>query len=283
MAYTRMYAQLYFTCGLPAREAGCREGFPTLFQTYEVSLPDTILMYGSRGENSDLVSGEREFVRQWNAKYVWPLLQLVTLCDYFEYVDKQYGSQLATVRGDFGPYWEDMIGTDAQFASVYRQTESRAAAVETLSSLAALQSPAWAPPADRLRRLWQDLILYAEHTFTSWAGYDRPVAEQNVRQLETKHFDVVETRETAHWIAQESMSRLLERIRLAPPAIVVFNSLAHERDDVVEIDLANDKELGDAVSKQSVAFEVLDSGDGYRGYASSPNASPRCAIAYMCF
>ena len=51
------------------------------------------------------------------------------------------------------------------------------AAVETLASFAALQNPTWAPPQDRLRRLWQDLILYAEHTYTSWGGYSRPESE----------------------------------------------------------------------------------------------------------
>ena len=264
MAYTRQYSQLWFVCGLPAREAGCRQSLPTLFQTYEASLPDTILMFGSQLENTDLIPGEGEFVRQWNAKYSWPHLQVATFRDYFQRIDEQYGARLATVRGDFGPYWEDGIGADALYAAAYRQTESRAAAVETLSSLAALQNPTWAPPLDRLRRLWQDLILYAEHTYTSWGGYSRPESEQSVRQIETKHFDVIDARETAHWIAQESMSRLLDRIRISAPAIVVFNSLAHARDGFVEIDLSNGTELVDAVSKEPVAVEVLSSGDDYQ-------------------
>ncbi len=119
------------------------------------------------------------------------------------------------------------------------QTESRAPAVETLSSLAALQNAAWAPPLESVRRLWRDLILYAEHTYTSSGGYSRPDSEQSVRQIETKHFHVDDARETAHWIAQESMSRLLDSIRVAPPAMVVFNSLAHERSGLVELDLSN--------------------------------------------
>lgn len=264
MAYTRQYSQLWFVCGLPAREEGCRQSLPTLFQTYEPSLPDTILMFGSQLENTDLIPGEGEFVRRWNAKYAWPHLQLATFRDYFERIDEQYGAKLATVRGDFGPYWEDGIGTDAQYAAIYRRTESRAAAVETLSALAALQNPTWAAPLDRLRRLCQDLILYAEHTYTSWGGYSRPESEQSARQIETKHFDVVDARETAHWIAQESMSRLLDRIRIGAPAMVVFNSLAHERDGLVEIDLSNGTELVDRALEQPVEVEVLRSRDGYR-------------------
>ena len=266
MAYTRQYSQLWFVCGLPPREAGCRDGLPAFLQTFESPgyRPDAVLMFGSQLENTDLIPGEGEFVRAWNAKYAWPHLQLATFRDYFETIEKKFGDQLETVRGDFGPYWEDGIGTDAQYAALYRQTESRALSVEKLSSLAAIQKPEWAPPLDGLRRLWRDLLLYAEHTYTSSGGYSRPESEQSVRQIETKHFHVSDAREAAHWIAQESMSRLLDSIRIEPPAIVVFNSLAHERSGLVELDLSNGLQLVDAGTGQPAALESLRAGNGYR-------------------
>ena len=258
MAYTRQYSNLWFICGLPPREAACRDSLPVFFQTFESPgyRPDTVLMFGSQLENTDLIPGEGEFVRRWNARYAWPRLELATFRDYFERIEKNYGAQLETVRGDFGPYWEDGIGADAAYAAIYRRTESRAAAVETLSALAALQRPEWAPPVDRLRRLWQDLILYAEHTYTSWGGYSRPESDESVRQIDTKHFQVTDARETAHWIAQESISRLLDCIRISPPAIVVFNTLAHERSGLVEMDLSDGMALEDAAG-QPVALETL--------------------------
>jgi alpha-mannosidase len=266
MAYTRQYSQLWFICGLPPHEAGCRDSLPTFFQTFESPgyQLDTVLMFGSQLENTHLIPGEGEFVRRWNGKYAWPHLQLATFRDYFQLIDEEYGDKLETVRGDFGPYWEDGIGTDAQYAAIYRQTESRALAVEKLSALAALQMGEWAPPLDRLRRLWQDLILYAEHTYTSWGGYSRPDSEQSVRQIETKHFHVTDARESAHWIAQESMSRLLDRIQIAPPAMAVFNTLAHERSGLVEIDLSNGMEVVDTGTQQTVELETLRDGDGYQ-------------------
>jgi len=221
-------------------------------------------MFGSQLENTDLIPGEGEFVRGWNARYAWPRLKLATFRDYFEMVEKNFGDQLETVRGDFGPYWEDGIGTDAQYAALYRETESRALAVEKLSSLAALQKPEWAPPLEGLRRLWRDLLLYAEHTYTSSGGYSRPESEQSVRQIETKHFHVSDARETAHWIAQESMSRLLDSIRIEPPAVVIFNSLAHERSGLVEIDLPDGAQLVDTGTDQPAALESLRAGNGYR-------------------
>ena len=266
MAYTRQYSQLWFVCGLPPQQAGCRDGLPTFLSTFDSPgyRPDSVLMFGSQLENTDLIPGEGEFVRAWNAKYAWPRLQLATFRDYFETIEKRFGDQLETVRGDFGPYWEDGIGTDAQFAALYRETESRAQSVEKLSSLAALQKPEWAPPLESLRRIWRDLLLYAEHTYTSSGGYSRPESEQSVRQIETKHFHVSDAHEAAHWVAQEAMSRLLESIRIAPPAIAVFNSLAHERGSLVEFDLPNGIQLVDTGTNQAVAVEALKSGNGYR-------------------
>jgi hypothetical protein len=265
MAYTRQYSNLWFVCGLPPTEESCRESLPTFFQTFEGPgfHPSEVLMFGSQLENTDLIPGEGEFVRKWNAKYAWPRLQLATFRDYFETIEKKYGDKLETVRGDFGPYWEDGFGTDAQFAAEYRRTESRGTAVETLASVAALQKPEWAPPLDRIRRMWQDLVLYAEHTFTSSGGYSRPDSEQSARQIQTKHFYVTDADEAAHWMAQESMSRLMDAIRAAPPALVVFNSLAYERSGFVETDLSNGTAIVDA-GGQPVALETVRTGPGYR-------------------
>jgi hypothetical protein len=266
MAYTRQYSQLWFVCGLPPQEAGCREGLPTLFQTYEkpASVPDRLLMFGSQLENTDVIPGDGKFVQDWNAKYAWPRLQLATFRDYFQAIEREFGDKLETVRGDFGPYWEDGIGTDAQFAAQYRETESRAAAVETLASVAAQLEPQFAPPADRLRRLWHDLVLYAEHTYTSWGGYSRPYSEQTLRQIDAKHFYVTDARQQAYWISQESMSRLLDRVAVEPPALVVFNSLGHERSALVEVDLDSGTELVEAAGGKPVATEWLRMGEGYR-------------------
>jgi alpha-mannosidase len=114
-------------------------------------------------------------------------------------------------------------------------------------------------------------LLYAEHTYTSSGGYSRPESEQSVRQIESKHFHVTDAREAAHWIAQESMSRLLESIHIAPPAIVVFNSLAHERSGLVEMDLSNGTALAEAGRPASRAR------NGARGGGLPACALPRRA------
>src|SRR5579883_2986652 len=85
--------------------------------------------------------------------------------------------------------------------------------------------------------MWQNLILYAEHTFTSWGGYSRPNSEETQRQQFTKDQFVVNARQEINSIVDQAMSQLADRIHIPAPAIVVFNPLSWTRSGLVETDL----------------------------------------------
>ncbi|HEV2171984.1 MAG TPA: polysaccharide lyase family protein, partial [Nitrospira sp.] len=179
MSYSRQYFQLSFVCGVPAQEGACEQSLPAFFQQYESPSykPDAVLMYGSQIENTDLIPGEPEFVQRWNSKYAYPRMVLATFPDYMRYIEQHYGSELPTVVGDGGPYWEDGYGTDAHYLAIDRSSQQRAPSAEKLSTIATFLHPAVSGPAGQVRRMWDDLVLYAEHTFTSWGGYSRPDSE----------------------------------------------------------------------------------------------------------
>ncbi|MGA3326263.1 MAG: hypothetical protein ABSF45_17465 [Terriglobia bacterium] len=136
-----------------------------------------------------MVPGVPEFVRKWNSRYAYPKMILTTFPDYFRYIDQHFGSVLETVVGDFGPYWEDGLGTDAHYVAVDRFSQQWAPSAEKLATLATYLQKDVAGPKESLRQMWEDLVLYAEHTFTSWGRYPRPESEETVRQMATKdHF-----------------------------------------------------------------------------------------------
>src|SRR5579884_797521 len=105
-----------------------------------------------------------------------------TFPDYFRYIDVHFGRELPVVTGDGGPYWEDGIGTDARYAAMDRINQQRALSAEKLSTLGAYVEKNVAGEQNLIRKMWQNLILYAEHTFTSWGGYSRPNSEETQRQ-----------------------------------------------------------------------------------------------------
>ena len=283
MAYTRQYSQLWFTCGLPPQSATCRQGVPTFLQAFESPgyKPDTVLMFGSQFENTDLVPGEPEFVKKWNSDYAYPKFVLATFPDYFRYIEKNYGAALETVSGDGGPYWDDAPGTDAWYAALDRADQQRAPSAEEISTLATVLSPQLAPPRELIARTWDDLVLYAEHTWSSWGSYSRPESEETVRQFDVKHQRVMDARVAVNALADQSLSQLVDQIHLPARALVVFNPLNWTRSELVEADLDRGMALAEYPDMKLVPVEVMSHGPGYDHVRFLANGVP--SFGYKCY
>lgn len=283
MSYSRQYSQLWFVCGIPAQEASCRQALPAFFQQYESPSykPDTVLMYGSQFENTYLVPGEREFVEKWNAEYAYPRIRISTFPDFMRYIDQHYGSELETVRGDGGPYWEDGYGTDVHYLTIDRTSQQRAPSAEKLSTIATYLEKNVSGPSEEIRTMWSDLVLYAEHTFTSWGGYSRPESEETVRQFAVKDHFATDGRLRVDAILDQSLSQLADQIHVPARAFVVFNPLSWTRSGLVETDLDD----GDAIlaypGKTPVQFEVLARHEGYNHVRFLARDVP--SLGYRCY
>ncbi len=265
MSYARQYFQFSFVCGLPEQKADCRQSLPTFLQQYESPgyKPDSVLMYGSQIENTDLTPGEPEFVKKWNEQYAYPKIVFATFPDYMRYIDENFGSQLATVTGDGGPYWEDGYATDVHYLAIDRATQQRAPAAEELSTIGTYLQKNVSGPAAQIERMWDDLVLYAEHTFTSWGGHSRPESEETVRQFAAKDQLALDGHQQAEAIVEQSLSQLADAIHLQATARVVFNSLSWTRSGLVEMDLDGHNAILELPARTPVPVEVLAHHEGY--------------------
>jgi alpha-mannosidase len=283
MSYSRQYLQLSFICELPAQPAACRQSLPTFLQAYDRASykPDAALIYGTQVENTAFVPGDSEFVKKWNATYAYPKMIMSTFPDYFHYIDKHFGRELPTVTGDGGPYWEDGEGTDARYAAIDRRNQQRALTAEKLSTLGAYVQKNVAGEQEQLRRMWQNLILYAEHTFTYWGGYSRPESDETRRQTFSKHQFVVNGRQEIRSIVDQSLSQLADQVHMAAPAIVVFNPLNWARSGFVETDLNNSTRIEEYPGMKVVPHEILRQGNGYRHVRFLARDVP--SMGYKCY
>lgn len=283
MAYTRQYSQLYFVCALPPQTASCEQGLPTFLEPFARPdyKPDTVLMYGSQFENTDLQLGEADFVRQWNSEYAYPKFVITTFPGYFHYIEAKYGSELPTLVGDGGPYWEDGVGSEAQFTAIDREDQQRALSAEKLSTIATFLDPNLAPPRQLIASMWRNLILYAEHTFDSWDSVYRPDSEESKRQLERKNRYVREGRQEVNSLAERSLSQVANEIHMPASTFLVFNTLSWPRSGLVSLDLDDGMEVDEYPDVKPVPLEVLRRGPGYSRVRFFARDVP--AIGYRCY
>ena len=283
MANTRQYSQLWFVCDLPPQVDNCRQGLPAFLQQFSAPdyKPDAVLMFGSQLENTDARLSEPDFVAKWNAAYAYPKFVLSTFPGYFHYIEQKYGSQLATVKGDGGPYWEDGVGSDGKNTAIDRNSQSQAVSAEELSTVSRYVNPSLGVPRQQLERIWTNLLLYAEHTWDSWDSVYRPDSQESVAQLATKDQYAQESRQAINALARESLSQIAYRIHMPSGSLLVFNSLSWVRSGLVELDLGTDMMLTEYSAKTPVPFEILSEGAGYRHVRFLAKDVP--AMGFKCY
>lgn len=283
MANTRQYSQLWFVCDLPPQVGNCRQGLPAYLQQFAAPdyKPDAVLMYGSQLENTDARLSEPDFVSKWNAEYAYPKFLLSTFPDYFHYIEQRYGTQLATVTGDGGPYWEDGVASDAANTAIDRNSQSRALSAEKLSTVSQYLNPTLGVPRPLLDRIWTNLLLYAEHTWDSWDSVYRPDSKESVGQLATKDQYATEGQQAVGALIKQSLSQIGDQVYMPSSSLVVFNSLSWSRSGLVELDLDYGTTLTEYPEKTPVPVEILRAGAGYKHVRFLATDVP--AMGFKCY
>ena len=265
MWYSRHYHQVLTLFGMPPQIAAGHDSLPVFLQMYEHPgyQSDAVLLYGTQPENQDLYPQQATLVTEWNKTYAYPKLEYSGFEKAMSYITEQFGNSIPTISGDGGPYWEDGIASDAWYAAIERENESRAPSAEKLSTVSALADSRIAPDRDQLRRMWQNMVLMDEHTWTSARSSSDPHSEESVEQLRVKDSRATRARLLAENVLQRSMGSIADSISDPHGTLIVFNPLNWRRSALAEFDLPNGRELVDKTTGQSVPCEVLSTGKNY--------------------
>jgi alpha-mannosidase len=259
MWYSHSYAQAWWVFGLPSRaEVGryCLPGFLSSYMTPEYK-SDTVLLYGTQGENSALRSSQANLADDWNSVYAFPHLRYSGFSAALKEIAASEANPLPVVKGDGGPYWEDGIYSDTQTALLARENEQRVLSAEKISTISTLVHPHVLADPPVIKRMWENILLTDEHTWGEWLSTATPDYAEAKQILAVKESFATEA---AHGIASLRDRGLLaigDRIDLPKGTWLVFNPLNWERSGWVEIDLEKGTELVDSANGESVPYQVL--------------------------
>jgi alpha-mannosidase len=281
--YSRHYMQVQTLFGLPPELNAVRESLPIYLQAYSKPTykPDVALIYGTQVENTDLFPSTASFADDWNKRYAYPKLTYSTFPDFFHYLEKNYGDQLETFQGDGGGYWEDGIGSDAYYEQEDRQNQNRALSAEILSTATHTLDPNLNPPRGQFTDVWENIILFAEHTWASYNSVSQPDHDETVKQLRVKDDRADRAALEIEDLVNRSMSQLANDVHVPANTLVVFNSLNWTRDLVIETDLFEHPKLIDLSTHQEVPLQVLYTKEKFLHVRFTASAVP--GVGYRCF
>jgi hypothetical protein len=265
MWYSRHYMQMQFLFGLPPLTETGEELLPVFLEMYGHPSyhASAAIIFGTQVENTDLFPQQAALADQWNAKYAYPHIEYSGFHDALAEIARQFGSDLPTIRGDGGPYWEDGIGSDAFYAAIERENESRAPSAEKLATISALVNPRLAVDRTELDAMWANMVLMDEHTWTSWNSVSDPTSQEAVEQLHVKDSRATTAAATRDDLLRSSMASLADSMAAGVNNIIVFNPLNWKRDGSVTIDLDNGMEIADRATGQTVPCLILSQGPDF--------------------
>jgi alpha-mannosidase len=281
--YSRHYMQVQTLFGLPPQLNAVRESLPIYLQAYSKPSykPDAALIHGTQVENTDLFPTTATFVDDWNKLYAYPKLIYSTFPDFFHYLEQHYGESLATFQGDGGGYWEDGIGSDAYYEQEDRENQNRALSAEILSTATHTVDANLNPPKGLFADIWENIILFSEHTWASYNSVSQPDHDETAKQLRVKDDRADRAALEINDVTNRSISQLANDIHVPKDTLVVFNSLNWRRDLVVETDLFEHPKLVDLATHQEVPLEVMSNKEKFLHVRFVAKDVP--PVGYKCF
>jgi hypothetical protein len=243
--------------------------------------PDAVLMYGAQDENTDLHTDLAAFVSVWNQAYAYPRLQYATFADFFRYIDQHFGRELPSYKGDLGPYWEDGIGSDAYYAAEDRHNQGEAVSSEVASAVAHLINPSAHPPKAEIDDAWNNILLFAEHTWGAGNSISQPDSQEAVKQLAVKDNFATQAHFELEDIENRALYQMAHHIQIPSGTLVVFNGLGEQRNALMEADLRTNQELVDLTTHEKVPLELMETKENFNHVRFMARDLP--AAGYKCF
>ncbi|MBN2375140.1 MAG: hypothetical protein JXD22_01970 [Sedimentisphaerales bacterium] len=178
--------------------------------------------------------------RAWNEKYVWPKVIVSTNRMYMEHLEKRYGKQCKTFRGDITSWWAEGPGSAAKETGMVRLAHDELVANEALWTKAWLSDPSVTYPHDKINSAYDDTICFDEHTWGASGSIPNAYTDFTLDQWKYKGSHAYNAKKKADNIQELVLEKLSETVYGSGRYnVAVWNTLTWQRTDVVEVNLIN--------------------------------------------
>jgi len=216
------------------------------------------LRYSIGGDNGPPDPDLPEFVKKWNAEYVWPKLVIATTSELFREFERRYKDKIPHARGDFTPYWEDGAGSSAKETALTRNAAERLVQAETLWSIL---NPRGYPAGD-FYQAWRNVLLYNEHTWGAHCSITQPDSDFTKAQWTIKQAFATHAATQSQRLLESALAGPRGEVKPAD-AVDVYNTLSWPRTTlaVVPANLAAAGAVVFDANDRMAPSQVLSSGE----------------------
>lgn len=186
---------------------------------------DMMMMTWGMSDNSPLDPELPDVVKQWNERFASPRFIISSAHTFFSEFERRYADCIPTVSGDMTEYWTDGVGSGAYHTAINRNAAEKLQQTETLW---ALRQPSKYPAA-AMDRAWEDVLLFAEHTWGAYNSTSDPEKEFVKEQWRYKSAFAEGAKR-----ASDSLLRCVTT-EGALSKVEVFNTTAFKRTDLVTL------------------------------------------------
>ena len=241
---------------------------------------DAALINGSYVDNREVLDWLPKVVNEWNSEWAYPKMILAQPEDFYSYILNHFSDRIPVLKTDFGDWWADGAGSAAYETALSRRAEERAVTAEMLHSMASIMTGA-EYPGTNFDGLWENILLYNEHTWGAAASISKPYADETVGQWKVKAQYGVDADAQSQDLLKSGMSKLAAMVPASD--VVVFNPLTWSRNAVVKTESSG--VLQDVKTKRLIPCQALPEGGncfiaddlpatGYRCYTSLADNDP---------
>ena len=196
-------------------------------------------------------------LREWANRYRYPEIRTDHPERFFAYMEQKYGAEIPSLAGDLNNFSADYASIDPESQGWKRRAARLLPLAEGVAALANLLDPAFLPPAALIERTFTRLFDYDEH---SWPTLPRANDFQLFNAQWVKQHEARRALRGAAEAFAVSFRAFARQIPTgAQPALAVFNPLAHERTDVVEVEPGVEG-LADPSTGKPVVIQKLPDG-----------------------
>ena len=178
-------------------------------------------------DNAPPSTKSSEMILKWNEKYEWPKLRTAVATEFIKSVEKDYASQIETVRGAWPDWWTDGFASGAREAAISRITHTDAIASQGALSFAQMQGAVLPVETnEQIDEINNALLFYDEHTFGHSESVRKPYELETWEQRSLKQSYAWEAYRRVSLLGEAAMSALQQFTpKVSVPSLVVYNTL----------------------------------------------------------